>query len=348
MSRKLVTIQKIKELNPIPNADSIEVATILGWKVVVRKGEFKVDDLVVYAEIDSLFPEKPEFEFLRERKFRIRTVRLRGQISQGIAFPLSIIENKSGYIMLGELVEGLDVTDFLDITQYIPQIPANISGEVKGVFPNFIPKTDETRVQLLQDVLTRHKGTRCYVTEKVDGCSVTYFYKDGEFGVCSRNLELRETEDNLFWKMARTLKIEEKLKQYYDAQKTNMAIQGELIGMGIQKNNLRLPENKVLFFNVFNIDKFEYLNYQDAFTFLAVLDLEAVPVVGLFYELDDNIDNLIEKSKGFSLLNPKIYREGIVIRPMKELVDLQMSSEFNNGRVSFKAINPEYLLKYEE
>jgi hypothetical protein len=144
------------------------------------------------------------------------------------------------------------------------------------------------------------------------------------------------------------LKIEEKLKQYYDAQKTNMAIQGELIGMGIQKNNLRLPENKVLFFNVFNIDKFEYLNYQDAFTFLAVLDLEAVPVVGLFYELDDNIDNLIEKSKGFSLLNPKIYREGIVIRPMKELVDLQMSSEFNNGRVSFKAINPEYLLKYEE
>jgi hypothetical protein len=127
-----------------------------------------------------------------------------------------------------------------------------------------------------------------------------------------------------------------------------MAIQGELIGMGIQKNNLRLPENKVLFFNVFNIDKFEYLNYQEAFTFLAVLDLEAVPVVGLFYELDDNIDNLIEKSKGFSLLNPKIYREGIVIRPMKELVDLQMSSEFNNGRVSFKAINPEYLLKYEE
>ena len=97
------------------------------------------------------------------------------------------------------------------------------------------------------------------MTEKVDGCSVTYFYKDGEFGVCSRNLELRETEDNLFWKMARTLKIEEKLKQYYDAQKTNMAIQGELIGMGIQKNNLRLPENKVLFFNVFNIDKFEYL-----------------------------------------------------------------------------------------
>jgi RNA ligase (TIGR02306 family) len=250
--------------------------------------------------------------------------------------------------MLLKFEEGLDVTELLGITQYIPQIPANISGEVKGAFPSFIPKTDETRVQLLQNVLTRHKGTRCYVTEKVDGCSVTYFYKDGEFGVCSRNLELRETEDNLFWKMARTLKIEEKLKQYYDAQKTNMAIQGELIGMGIQKNNLRLPENKVLFFNVFNIDKFEYLNYQDAFTFLAVLDLEAVPVVGLFYELDDNIDNLIEKSKGFSLLNPKIYREGIVIRPMKELVDLQMSSEFNNGRVSFKAINPEYLLKYEE
>jgi RNA ligase (TIGR02306 family) len=348
MTRKLATIQKIKELNPIPKADSIEVASILGWKVVVRKGEFKVGDLVVYCEIDSVLPEKPEFEFLRDKKFRIRTVRLRGQISQGIAFPLDLVKGGMGWIMLGELVEGLDVTDFLGITQYIPQIPANISGEVKGVFPHFIPKTDETRVQLLQDVLTRHKGTRCYVTEKCDGCSVTYFYKDGEFGVCSRNLELRETEDNLFWKMARKLKIEEKLKDLYEKDTINWAIQGELIGLGIQKNNLRIPENKVLFFNVFNIDKFEYLNFKEFYEFISLNDLECVSIIETDYELEDNIDKLIEKSKGFSMLNPKIYREGIVIRPLKELIDLQMSSEFNNGRVSFKAINPEYLLKYEE
>jgi RNA ligase (TIGR02306 family) len=114
MSRKLVTIQKIKELNAIPNADSIEVATILGWKVVVRKGEFKVDDLVVYAEIDSLFPEKPEFEFLRDRKFRIRVIRLRGQISYGIIFPLSVFE-KYGKLVYNELKEiiGVEINDNL-------------------------------------------------------------------------------------------------------------------------------------------------------------------------------------------------------------------------------------------
>jgi RNA ligase (TIGR02306 family) len=166
--------------------------------------------------------------------------------------------------------------------------------------------------------------------------------------VCSRNLELKETEDNLFWKMARKLKIEKKLKDMYEKTGINYAIQGELLGIGIQKNNLRLPENKVLFFNVFNIDKFEYLNFKEFYEFVSLNDLECVSIIETDYELEDNIDKLIEKSKGFSMLNPKIYREGIVIRPLKELIDLQMSSEFNNGRVSFKAINPEYLLKYEE
>src|SRR6056297_506501 len=89
--RKLASIQKIRSLDPIEGADAIERATVLGWQLVVKKGEFKPGDLAVYCEIDSLMPERPEFEFLKPRKMRIRTVRLRGQVSQGICFPLSIL-----------------------------------------------------------------------------------------------------------------------------------------------------------------------------------------------------------------------------------------------------------------
>jgi len=203
--RKLATIQKIKSLEPIPDADKIEKATVLGWQLVVKKGEFKVGDYCVYCEIDSVLPERPEFEFLRPRKFRIRTVKMRGQVSQGIAFPISSIKELQGV----EIKEGMDVTDLI---------------KVKGGFPGFIPKTDEMRIQSVPDVLTRpeNKGKRCYITEKVDGTSATYYIRDGQFGVCSRNLELLETEDNIHWMVARQHDIEAKLRKL----NRNMAVQG--------------------------------------------------------------------------------------------------------------------------
>lgn len=197
---------------------------------------------------------------------------------------------------------------------------------------------------MLQDVLTRHKGKFCYITEKVDGASVTYFYNKGEFGFCSRNLELSESEGNVLWKFARENKIEEKLK----ALRINIAIQGELIGVGIQKNNLRIPEKKVLFFNVFDLDKYKYLNYTLFKETIEKIRLETVLKIDVGYNLEDNIDALIEKTKGFSVLNPKVFREGIFIRPLNEEFDMQMANGFGNGRLTFKAINPEYLLKYEK
>jgi RNA ligase (TIGR02306 family) len=338
MGRKLATIQTIKEINPIPGADKIEVASVLGWKVVIRKGEFKAGESCVYCEIDSILPEKPEFEFLKDRKYRIRTVRLRKQLSQGICFPLTILPKDT------PIEIDSDVTEILGIEKFMPQIPANISGTVKGGFPSFVPKTDETRIQVLQDVLTKFKGTKCYVTEKVDGSSATYFYRKGQFGVCSRNLELKETEENLFWKMARELKLEEKLKSLG----YNVSIQGELIGPGIQKNPLKLEGHKVLFFNVFDTDKFKYLNFEEFKDTIVNLGLETVPILETDFKLEDNIDNLTEKAKGVSALNSKVFREGIVFRPLKEEFDFQMSQGFNNGRVSFKAVNPDYLLKVAE
>ena len=329
--RKLSSIQKIKALEPIPTADAIEKATVLGWQLVVKKGEFQVEDWCVFCEIDSLFPDKPEFEFLRPRGMRIRTIRLRGQISQGICFPLSVLPENTG------VEEGKDVTDLLEITKYEAPIPASLAGIAKGAFPVFIPKTDETRVQVLQEILDKYKNERCCITEKLDGSSVTYFVNEGIFGVCSRNLELLETSENILWKVARTLQIEEKLS----AMHQNIAIQGELIGEGIQGNLYGLKGQSVRFFNVFDIDKYAFLDFVPFLETINALGLQAVPVLENDYVLSNDIEELIEKSKAKSVLNPAVWREGIVIRPLTE------KQEAGLGRVSFKAINPEFLLKYE-
>ncbi|MGL4632202.1 MAG: RNA ligase (ATP) [Leadbetterella sp.] len=337
--RKLASIQKIKALDPIEGADAIEKATVLGWQLVVKKGEFNVGDLAVYCEIDSLFPDKPEFEFLKPRGMRIRTIRLRGQISQGICFPLSILPKDF------EIQEDEDCTDTLEITKYEPPIPACLGGIAKGKFPSFIPKTDETRVQVLQAVLDKYKGEKCYVTEKLDGSSTTYYVKDNDFGVCSRNLELLEDSENSFWKVARQMDIENKLRSLGK----NISIQGELIGEGIQGNKLKLKGQTIKFFNAFDIDKFQYLNFSEFTALLQELELPMVPVISLDYELDNDIDAIIKMATIKSQLLKDVWVEGIVIRPYAEKNDLLLSDEnFSNSRMSFKAINPEFLLKYGE
>ncbi len=329
--RKLASIQRIKALEPIPGADAIVTATVLGWQVVVKKDQFTVGDLCVYCEIDSLFPDKPAFEFLRIRGMRIRTMRLRGQVSQGICFPLAVLPANV------PVAEGLDVTEAMGITKYEPPTPASLSGVAKGLFPSFVPKTDETRVQVLGNVLTELAGTRCYITEKLDGSSATYYLRNGEFGVCSRGLDLLEDDKNSFWTVARALSIESKLR----ALGRNMAMQGELIGEGIQSNKYKLRGQTVRFFNVFDIDRRSFYDFEAFVTFIRELGLETVPILDSAYTLIDNVPNLVALSEGSSVL-AAVPREGIVIRPLTE----QRNAEL--GRVTFKVINPTFLLKYEQ
>ncbi len=337
--RKLASIQKIKSLDPIEGADAIERATVLGWQLVVKKGEFKVGDLCIYCEIDSLFPDKPEFEFLRPRKMRVKTIRLRGQISQGICFPLSFLPADFA------IVEDADCTEALGIVKYEPPVPAHLSGIAKGKFPSFIPKTDETRVQVMQRLLDKYKGETCYLTEKLDGSSATFYVYQNEFGVCSRNLDLLEDGENTFWKVARELDIETKLRSLNG----NFALQGELVGEHIQDNKLKLRGHTVYFFNIFDIDRFEYFPYARFVKTITDLNLQTVPILSTDYALANDIDSIISIATRKSAVNPEVWAEGIVIRPLMEKIDLILSNEnFNNGRVTLKAINPEFLLKYGE
>ena len=334
MDRKLASIRKISDLSPIEGADKIELATIDGWKVVVAKDvNHKVGDLVVYCEVDSFLPIREEFEFLRKSSykkmgdqegFRLKTIRLRGQLSQGLILPIHILP-------FGETFhEGQDVTEVLGIVKYEPPVPAELSGKVKGLFPSFIRKTDEERVQNLAKEYQEYQVTskhKFYVTEKLDGSSSTFFLKDGVFGVCSRNLELLETEGNTFWKVARELNLEKLMSDV----KFNICLQGELIGEGIQGNPYKIKGQTVRFFNGFNIDTQENISFLEFVELVQKMGLKTVPILDYDFLLPETIDGMLEYADNKSELNSNFDREGVVVRSY-------------DRTVSFKAISNKFLL----
>jgi RNA ligase (TIGR02306 family) len=346
--RKLATIQRITNLTPIPDADKIEVAQVLGWKVVVKKGEFHVGSLVVYCEIDSLLPkDREEFEFLKHNNYRIRTVKLRGQVSQGICFPLDILNNNTRWhieelersrLTLHDLADspvGFDVTEELGIEKYEAPIPAELAGDAKGGFPSFMMITDEDRIQILPHIPVEYAGQSFVATEKLDGSSGSFYWKDGVFGVCGRNWEYYESPTNSFWKFARQNFMEEKL----GVLGRNLGLQGEIIGEGIQKNKYKLRGQTVRFFRMFDIDKYEFLPYHEMVEIIDYLRLETVPILDMDYILPASVDEILAYAEGKSQLNPQTEREGVVF--VRHEVK-------NQGRLSFKAISNKFLIKNEE
>lgn len=349
MERKLASIQKILAVDPIPNADSIEVATVLGWKAVIRKGSFKPGDLCVYCEVDSVLPELPEYDFLKDRHYRVKTIKLRGQVSQGLILPLTVSAAvpEGGLLPLNDqgafpgVVDevGKDVTELLGIKKYEPPVSVDLSGENKGGFPAFLFKTDEERIQSVPELISDAKNESFYVTEKLDGTSSTFYLKDGIFGVCSRNMEKAETDKNLYWRVARSLRIADKLSK----AEGNIAIQGEIVGPGIRKNKYDLGEPMLFVYSVYDIDGAKYFSYTDMVSFCKTLGFSVVPVIDVGISLKgQTVDSLVEKSKGQSRLNPASMREGIVVRTMEEKYHPSV------GRFSFKVINAEFLLKHDE
>lgn len=357
--RKLASIRRVSSIQPIEGADAIEIAVVDGWKVVTKKGEYVPGSLCIYCEIDSFLPIKEEFEFLRKSSykkmgdqegFRLRTIKLRGQVSQGLLLPLTTFQS-FGYRLspnllnenyaiepdrvvispsdMIELSEGSDVTEVLGIVKYEPPIPAELAGKVKGNFPSFLRKTDEERVQNI----TKEYGefleskTQFYVTEKLDGSSATFYFNNGELGVCSRNLELLETEGNTFWKVAREMDIENKLRNYGK----NISLQGELIGEGIQGNPYKIKGQTVKFFNVFDIDNQERMGLGAFLQVMDNLDLDFVPFLETNFILPRSISGVLDYAEGKSKLNYETEREGVVVRSM-------------DSKISFKAISNKFLL----
>lgn len=357
--RKLVTIRKIKDLLPIPGADRIEIAQIDGWKVVAKKGEFAVGDPCVYFEIDSFLPESDARysflmksgvrEFEGQRGHRLRTVKLRGQISQGLALPLGTAENTAfpeiwQYLWDHNLDETrayeADFSELLGIKKWEPQIAPELVGQVKGYFPGFITRTDQERCQnIVDEIFVENTNSRYEVSLKLDGTSVTYYYMHGEVGVCSRNLELKLNDANSNNTLIRMFE-DSGIRAALEKLGCNVAIQGELMGPGIQNNREKLKAPRFFIFEAQNLDTHLLMTPQEredlvVDMFDVGIDHELVgeaPVLHRAVTLSElgitNVDQLLQFAVGPSINNT--VREGVVFKRA-------------DGQFSFKAISNVYL-----
>ena len=342
--RKLATIRKIDALRAIPDADAIECAVVGGWTAVVKKGEFKAGDLAVYCEIDSWIPHAlaPFLSKGKEPRVfdgiageRLRTMKLRGQLSQGLLLPFAIMKPFFDDILF---TEGVDVSELLGIVKYEAPIPAQLAGEVKGMFPGWIQKTDQERIQNLKEELDYWlKEQHVWeVTEKLDGSSMTVYLRDGEFGVCSRNLELKPSETNSLWKVAVRNDLELKLRR----ANRNLALQGELIGEGIQGNPYKQKGQEFFLFDIYDIDTSKYFTPAERKAFVEEHDIKHVPVLAFGAELADtlgvnSIDGILRFAEGKSVMGMiGCEREGVVFKSKAM-------------QCSFKAISNKFLLRSE-
>jgi hypothetical protein len=374
--RKLAHVEKIEWIREISGADKIELVGILGWQcVIAKKDNFKVGEKIIYVEVDSVMPEKPEYEFLRDRKFRVKTIKLRGELSQGLVLPLHVLFNPLGY---NHYDIGEDVTEKLGITKYLSPTEREelnfqerkifneknklkkfmmryswfrslfLKRNQKQSFPYWVSKTDEERIQNIPHVLEQFKDKKVYITEKVDGQSATFTGKMLPRFLWMRKLSPKQYKfivcsrnftvgkDSVFYKTANKYNIEKILKKH-----PTLTIQGEQCGPKIQGNKYKFEDIKLFVFNIFDHEKNYYYNYAEMEKFCEENSLDIVQQVAPYNvtlsELGDTVQDIIELSKNKSVYI-NIPREGIVVRCIEKGKKL----------MSWKCVNPLFLLQYDD
>jgi len=393
MARKLASVVEIESCEPIPDTDRLSVATMVGkgWKVVTSRDEFKKGDLAVYFEIDSYLPSNDErYEFLRDsclRKFvsksgavlkegiRIKTIKLRGVISQGLLMPIGKfpeIESRRFKDFDGKkwlkldpeqegmdnpLVElvGADVTAILHVNHYDeikeqlqPAMGNPISADAKGKFPSdYVPKTDEERIQNLGDWFETRKGRRWQVTCKHDGTSCTMAYStiiDSENPevVCSRNLRLKppaETDKiSVYWQMDEKYGVMGKLKAISESKGVEYALQGEIVGPGIQKCRNKESEHMFRVFRIYDITHQIWVNPNETVELCKSLEIPHVEIIKSDFKFFDEIttmDDALKFAEGKTAEGNE--REWVVLKTIDSL-----------PYASFKIVSNRYLMKQED
>nr|WP_297708599.1 RNA ligase family protein [uncultured Butyrivibrio sp.] len=347
--RKLASIQRVKAVLPIPDADRLELVQVLGWKCVGGKNEFHEGDLVVYFEIDSFLPVCEEFEFLRKSSyknnefmgegFRLKTMKFRGEISQGLCLGTDKLPKLNGL----ELSEGMDVTEILGVKEWEMPERAGSSGTIIGDRPGFIPKTDETRIQSAPELLKEFAGLPYYITTKMDGSSHSIGIRDGKVSFTGHNFTYKDDGKSSFVEFVKNRGIPEKMKQYVDDNKSaTLVLQGEWCGEGIQKNRLKLKSPEWFVFTARVDDK--RTNLETLRDVCKYVGCQMVPVEEEGNDLPARYPDeqaLLARAEGVGY-NGTV-REGIVIRPIEPVHSYILS-----GPLSMKVINNKYLIKNDE
>lgn len=332
---KLASIEEIAAIRPHPNADSLELATILGWQSVVRKGEFSAGDKIVFVVIDTILPsDAPWCEFLRkgDNPIRLKTAKIRGQYSQGLALPISVLpENMQSWQV------GADVGGQLGIKKYEKEVPSQLRGHIIGAFPTFKTATTDEDNGLsnldIVDAVIRHPLA---ITQKLDGSSMTVIVEDGKIAhVCSRKMDLAETAENAFWIAARKIELSV-IAMSMDCH--SFVMQGELMGPGIQGNQMALSKPTMFVFQLRPTNTMQWFDYHDMRAILHGSFVDPVPLLAEGVHIDGTRDEVLaqlQETANIQTINGNP-AEGIVVRPSKYI-------PCGNGRpLGFKIINQNY------
>ncbi len=343
--RKLASIQRIWQIEPIEGADRIELAHVLGWQCVVNKGQFSPMDVSVYFEIDSFLPIRPEFEFMRASSykktdimgegFRLRTLRFRGQISQGLLLPISQFPE-----IPQDAEVGMDVTDLLGVRKWEIEERVTTGGTVVGTLPYDIPHTDETRVQEEPELIGAFAGLKYYISTKMDGSSHSIGIDENGFHVTGHNYEYKDDGSSAFYGLVNTRGYKARMEQFMSAENLRtLTIQGEFCAPGIQRNRLRLTKPEWYVFTIRENGKRVGLNRM--LEICEMLGMEHVPIEETGVDLPakyPTVEALLARADGEYPNGGK--KEGIVIRPTEPVFSPLISAS-----LSLKVVSNKYLLK---
>ena len=325
--RKLATVRKIAEIKQIPEADLIVAYRVDGWLVVDKKGQYQVGDMVVYCEVDSWIPHElaPFLSKGKEPRVfegvpgeRLRTVRLKGQLSQGLFLPgtqcpTGLMVKQHNSVMQHIFQEGDDVSDWLGIKKWEPIISAQLACDARGLFPSVVPKTEAERIQNLASTWDELRKHEFEVTEKMHGSSCSFYLDlEKDFHVCSRNLDLKLSETNAYWKAALKYNVQQNMLKHGLA---GLALQGEIVGEGLNGNQYKLGLEFFLF-SIYDVQQGKYLDAYAREEICDILGLQHVPVVQLdMSEL--SVEQALVAAEGKSKVNGS-EREGLVLKSQED------------------------------
>lgn len=345
--RKLASVQRIWQIDPIEGADRIELAHVLGWQCVVNKGVFRPGDTGVYFEIDSFLPIDPRFEFLRATSykntdimgegFRLRTIKFKGQVSQGLLLPLNAFPE------IDQAADvGYDVTQLLNVRKWEIEERATTGGNVIGELPYDVPHTDETRVQAEPGLIKEFAGLEYYISTKMDGSSHSLSIDENGFHVCGHNYEYKDDGSSSFYEFIKSRGYRDAMESFAaDNEFRTLTIQGEFCAPGIQKNRLRLAKPEWYVFTI-RVNG-ERVALHEMKIMCARLGMPTVPIEEIGTDLPSKyptVESLLERADGDYPNGGK--KEGIVIRPTKPVYCPLISAP-----LSMKVVNNKYLLKQE-
>ena len=345
--RKLASIQRVWDIQPIEGSDFLEQAKVEGWTVVVNKDDFRKGELGVYFEIDSFLPVIPEFEFLRKTSykktdimgegFKLKTIKLRGVLSQGLLLPLRTFPE------IEFLPLGTDVTEILGVKKWEIEERATTGGTVIGELPHDVPHTDETRVQAEPELINAFAGLEYYISSKMDGSSHSLCIDENGFHVCGHNYEYKDDGTSSFYEFVKSRAYDNSMLHVFEVYGMNtLTVQGEFCAPGIQKNPVRLTRPEWFVFTIREDGKRVGLKRMQELC--EALGMPTVPIEEIDNDLPSKyptVEALLERADGNYSTGGR--KEGIVVRTTEPVYN-----EIIGGPLSMKVVSNKYLLKQTE